>query len=478
MKKILLYMLACFLVLSALASCTEEKPTGTETQPTTSQPSVSVTIPSLQLPEKVGAPVAQREKTGPLIDYDPNRELYILTGTHDYTYYLGGPGGDHWYSFYIFSKNPLDVNGISLDIPVEHPYEVYVKEVELEGARLEGEGTNNYQNTEFPYELYQCYQGKDFRKLTELRWELSYRNAVWNYANDWLENEKLENPELEEVYQEWVDNLLKEYRTAVDAWQSYRDAELEGYYALTKEDLPQFYVYFVSAFFSPINIEHIPDETFTEITVTVGKQIYRQQIGQITLKSGHTEAYDQRDWVLDGYNIDDGILGYGNYPLPYNDGVNYIVNYFSIEKVDRYKSLTKLVLDNPNQKLEAVWITLIPQGGTASYYKWDMTEPFELYPGDQVYIDIVYSDDYMDSHYLGYRTKVYGYLEYESDGKTWYKVSECGVENTMNLYLLYAIIFDGLDVESYYWDYYYPSKEGWRLDPDISPFESLPFMKG
>ena len=461
MKKILLYMFSCLLILSILASCTEDRPTKPQNDPTVCQTKPTETIPELELPEKVPMPVVDREKTGALIEYDPNRELYIMTGYNDCVFYLQ-LSSDSCYGFYIFSKNPLDVSSISVDIPVVHPYVVSVKEIEMKGVASPDDNSSNYEINQFPYELYQCYQGKDFHKMAELRWELEYRR-LFNSSRKWWLDEKL-------ITQEQADAIHAQFSVANTAFESYRDAELEAYYSLKKENLPQFYVYYVTAYFQVFDIDHIPDETFTELTVTIGDQIYQQQVGQITLKSGNLAVFDQRDWVNDGYNADDGIIGYGDYPLPYNDGTNTINTYFYIEKVDRYKTLTRLVLDNPNQKLEAVWIQLKTQDGTISTYKWDMTEPFELYPGDEAVIYITYHDAYMDDHYLCYRTKVYGYLEYETDGKTWYKIAECSVDNTMNLYLLYAIIFDGLDVESYYWEYYYLFAEPWNIDSEICPY--------
>ena len=474
MKKMIIYILACLLILSVLSNCTQTAPTGTVINPTgigassVSNGSVSndETIPDFEFPQKAPLPVAEREKTGSLIEYDPNREMYIMTGYNDCVYYLA-LGGDIAYHFYIFSKKPLDTECISVTLPIERAYSVSVEEKALGSIASYSVGNAACEKNQFPYELYQCYQGKNFRELAELKWDMEYWYALSASCNRWLDEEV--------ITQEKADDILAKYNASAKVYENSWKAEMDSYYALKKEDLPKFHVYYISAVFDRTD-KTLPDETFTEITVTIGDQVYQQQVGQITVKSGNLEIFDQRDWFLDIYNVDDGILGVGNYPLPYNDGVHTVHFYFNMEKVDRYKTLTRLVLDNPNQELLAVWIELITDGGKRSYCKWDMTEPFELYPGDQASIHITFKDKYMDNSYLGYYTKVNGYLEYESDGKTWCKISECALPSTMNYYMLYAIIFDGIDLESYYWDYYYLFEEPWRIDSDIGLYDSLPVI--
>lgn len=472
MKKMICYFLVCTAILALIAGCVyngtneQSNPTLVATAPEVSGSHTEPSTPELTLPEKAPLPVAEREKIGELIDYDPDRELYILTGYNDCVYYLPF-SGVAVHSFYIFSKNPLDLDSIHVDVPIQHPYTVSVKEKVMEGIVLPDDDSSGYRNTRFPYELYQCYQGKDFQKMAELKWDLEYWRAMNISQYHWLEDEL--------ITQDQANAINAQYYTALDAFESYRDAELEAYTSLKKEDIPQFYVYFVMIHFGLANIDHIPDETFTEIDVTIGGQVYKQQVGRITLKSGNLAVFDQRDWYNNGENVDDGIIGSGNYPLPYNDGIHTINTYFHI-KADCYKTLTNLVLDSPAHQLEAVWIEIMPEGGSWHTYKWDLSEPFELYPGDDVIINVTYRDDCL-ADYLGYRTKLYGYLEYESDGKTWYKIAECSVDCTMNLYVLYALIFDGIDMESYYWDYYYLFEEAWRYDSTLCPFaDDLPVV--
>lgn len=468
MKKMICYFLACALFLLCLSCCTmaDQSTPATPTETTAPLgPSSTVELP-FELPVKEPLPTTQREKTGPLVEYDPNRELYILTGHNNIIYYLEEACITH-YSFSIISKNPLDVDKMSVDIAIEHPYTVKISEAEMEGIAYseEGEPPTYCKGNQFPYELYQCYKGKDFQKLAELHWNWKYWIQVMSRCNALLEQEVI-TQQVQKAY-------YAQFKTVMQDYQDYLKAELDEYRTLKKTDLPTFYVYTVRIHFREpgAEVSSIPDEVFTEISVTIDDQVYNQQIGQIALVSGKRVVMDQVDWHNDFENADDGILGQSMGPLPYNDGLHYAPNYFHIT-VNRYKSLTNLVLDNPAHQLEAVWIALKPEGGSWSTYKWDMSEPFELYPGDEVMIGVIYRDDSLES-FLGYQTKLDGHLEYESDGKTWYKVCNCYVSESMNYYALYALIFEGIDMESYYWDYYYVFQEDWRFDPEVDPFAGV-----
>ena len=205
-------------------------------------------------------------------------------------------------------------------------------------------------------------------------------------------------------------------------------------------------------------------ESFTEIEITIGDQVFRQQVGKITLRD-KLELPSELDWYVDGWNADDGIMGNGNAPLPYNEGVHRITNYFSFE-ADTFKSLKRVVLDNPEHKIDRVWVEVRPENGQRTIEEWDMEEPYDIYPGDRVLIHVSYRDAYKENP--GYTTKVYGYLEYETDGKSYCKMSECYIANGLNLYVQYAMLFEGLDLSSYYRDYYYPLYEAWRYELDES----------
>ena len=113
MKKMLCYFLLCAVVLGLIAGCISLPPVSTPTEPSssvllqtptngqTTQPTTQnnqqtnpgptgpqQTTPGPTEPEfeLKPLPTVEREKTGLLVEYDPNRELYILTNKNEIIY--------------------------------------------------------------------------------------------------------------------------------------------------------------------------------------------------------------------------------------------------------------------------------------------------------------------------------------------------------------------------------------------------------
>lgn len=447
MKRIFCLAVAMVILLFAFVGCEQSDPTentatggngtviGTGEQLSSGTNSTMNNTTEPSEPVVVIPPTAPENPGNTIIPFDPDREIYLLYDNQEFTIYKGFTSLPS-IGVYIFSKNELDVNSISLEPFAKSDYTVTVGEIPLEGIVNMGVG----QRTEFTYELYQCYMGKDFAKLWEL--EKAYK-------------ESYEAFEKEEIGYE-------EFHAAEQAYISYRDAEKDSYLHLTKADLPSFHVYYATAIFFG---SEFFEETITEAQLRYGDQVCTLMLGEIKITMVKLEFPADLDWYNGGGYAYDGIIGSGNTPLPYNGGIHRIEGYFSFT-AEHAMTLTGLQLDNPNHKLEAAWIDLVSADGFSYSGQWDLSEPFLLMPGDRVRIHIAYRDEGL--HSLSYATKVWGYLIYEWEKGTSCKLSECDVRRAsdVNFYETYAIIFEGLDLESYYRDYYYPKYEPWRVDPE------------
>lgn len=449
MKRILCVGIALALVLVAFAGCQQNGTTkntvsnGEGTTVSTSEQlssGVNSTMNGTQPSEPVVAipPTAPDDPGNTVIPFDPDREIYLLYENMDLTIYKSFSSMPS-ISVYIFSKNELDVSAISLELSAQSDYAISVGEAALDGILVEGIGGR----THFTYALYQCYMGKDFAKLWEL--EKTY-NACYD------------------AYFEEEEISYEEYKAAEQAYRSYRDAEMDSYLHLTKDDLPGFHVYYASATF----LGEFFEETITEVQLRIGDQIKDLTLGEITITKETPSFPVELDWYNGGGYAYDGIMGSGNGPPPYNDGIHRIEGYFSFT-AEHAMTLTDLKLDNSNHKLVGVWIDLVTADGFSISGQWDMSEPYLLMPGDRVRIHVAYQDEGVTS--LSYATKVWGYLIYEWDKGISCKLSECDVRAAarLNFYEMYALVFEGLDLESYYRDYYYPKYEPWRYDPEETP---------
>lgn len=397
--------------------------------------SAQPTTPVLVIP-----PTAPKDPGNTLVPFDPDRDIYLLYENQNVKIQKGFTSMPS-IGVYILSKNELDINVISMELPAQTDYVVSVGEIELGGIASVGE-TGPAIRDKFSYALYQSYMGKDFAMMWEL--ESEYLAAYEAYSKEKIGYE--------------------EYDAARQAYISYRDEEKGSYLQLTKGDLPDFHVYYASVMFYG---GEFYEETITTAQLRIADQTHTLTLGEIILRKQEPNFPAALDWYNGGGYAYDGILGSGNAPLLYNDGIHRIQSYFSFT-TEHAMVLTDLQLDNPNHELVAVWLEVASNAGGGINELWDMSEPFLLMPGDRVKIHIAYRDKTMTS--LSYATKVWGYLIYEWDEGVSCKMSECDVRaaGDTNFYELYALVFDGLDLESYYRDYYYPKYEPWRYELDES----------
>ena len=316
-----------------------------------------------------------------------------------------------------------------------------------------------YNKNSFSYPLYLAYQGKHFRKLAALYDKFKQLQVpTYGYIKMW--NDK-------QITREQYEILMAPYEAAKEEYYAYLDAEWEDYLALTKQDLPQFYAYSVIIDFTDINnlgAKWDHEESFTQIEVTIGDQTYVQDVGKITLIEDW-QLPAQLDWEA-GFAGIAGTIGSIHGPRLYNDGLHCLEVLYRYT-ADRYELLEELVMQNPAQTVERVWLQIRPKGGKTVVVEWDMSEPYEIYPGDEVTVYAACSDENLST--LRYQTVIAAYLLCSSDGESYCRMAYCDTVAEGSDYLWYAILFDGLDLESYYWDYYYLINEPWRYDPEGTP---------
>lgn len=437
MKKWFCVFLTAVMLVCALTGCGEVVPGNPTIDPTgdtwPSSPEQTVNI----------APTAPAEPMNPVAEYDPDREIFILCGQNSMTFHQKH-GYVRGYWFYIFSKEALKESDISVSVQLETAYTLDVRELPLEGIVQDEElsvfalAPGTYKSEQFPYWLYAAYRGMDFQKLYQLREKkISTSNSYQNGTG-----------------------TLEEAVLADEAYTNYYRQYEADYVALSEDMLPQFHVYQVMINFD-INIlqgTDFVDECFTAMDITIGNQLYHEEIGEIWLKQTR-KLPAELDWYIWDASVDDGVLGYANGPLPFNDGLHKVESYFAF-RAEGNMTLTDLILEEPRQELVKVWVKIVTQDGFTSAIDWDLKEPIEIYEGDAVTVDIAYREDTMES--MGYNAKVWGCLLYDHDGITYCKLSESHLTRQYNYYEIYAMVFHGLDIESYYRDYYYPAYESWR----------------
>ena len=109
-------------------------------------------------------------------------------------------------------------------------------------------------------------------------------------------------------------------------------------------------------------------------------------------------------------------------------------------------------------------VTISSNTGYSVDFYWDGSSPIDVGTGDRVSVTAIIHN--LDMENFSYYQKMHSELVYAVGEQLYSAVTEmsCSSTITTNLHELYAIIFDGVDMEHYYRDYYYPTSEDRRAE--------------
>lgn len=356
---------------------------------------------------------APREESSWMIEYDPDREVYILCD-NVYRDIYAGVSTNTDVSIYILSKEQLDTDSIIVTVPETMcPYVLYNTNTVFD-AGTEVNADYSASNAVMPYYLYQVYRGYPF-------WDT--------------------DPETEEMRTKLDEILLADFKT------------------LQPEDLPTFYLYSYSiVYFTEELTEDWVTESYDHIQITIGDQVYDQQIGRVRIlpKSEFPSEHETCSMLGPGMMLS----GMGS-SKGYSDGISDYLNLGIEASEDMTISDFRLI----GMDTELLDITVEHTSGDYTMsYSWNGTDPIDLLEGDRVLIYPIIRNPLIDavSCDISYICAVDAQME---DGSWLCCTSSFQYGITFrNWYEMYAIIFDGVDMEAYYRDYYYRNFELWRND--------------
>lgn len=402
-----------------------EQTTGTEDLPLLGQ--------GLPVPEQPG---------NTLVPYDSDREIYFFGCENvNATIYLEN-SMDIALNFLLISKRQLNKDAIQVSLPITNSYLYNVTDVgeemsfretfytALEEGQQLGEVSSDLW---LPYYVYQGYIGVDFAQL----------GALWQkYLN-----EGQKRTDAGEI------NASEAELAAYDEFVKMRDAALPGFKALLPDQTREFYVYYVSVIF---NRENAVDEVLTEFTVTVDGTQYTPFTGEIHLvPSAHPANYAEQKSML--FHIlqtpATGLYGEGKGRL--------VTHMFSAEED---LTLTEYIVREDQFSILDLVVTINSRNGNSASFYWDGNSPIDVFAGDSVSVELIFHNQDMEN--FSYFQKLHPELICSKGSQLYSEVVEisCSSIFVMNYHELYAIIFDGVDMESYYRDYHYPLFEDWRAE--------------
>lgn len=368
-----------------------------------------------------------------LIEYDPDREIYIHCSNVQTTGYMGQSG--YWLPLTIYSKEHLIPEDIRVEMDAQNDYRInYISE------NVAGRDTQYNQfgdiftsdSSYYPYHLFQVRQGTDFTLAGHL-WGL--------YLNP---------PEFGTEEYEAMQVLIGE-KTPWQAHEELMQEHWESYLAMTPENIPEFYVYNLNLEFNG-SIE----ESIQEMTFYVNDVPYKVSIGNLHLvPEGIPQTYPLSDAVyMDCAVLDVPSVNY------YGNGMASFTA-FTFTATDAMK-LKELKFPNGDATLVSASL-FITSGGMTVESSWDGKSEVLLYPGDMVDMHIVVQSPHL--HGIHYHIDLLYELFMTVEEEPYCLSHQVSISSFYaNYHEIYAMVFEGLDMESYYRDYYYAKSEMWRSE--------------
>lgn len=354
-----------------------------------------------------------------LVPYEEGRQIYIGCENTQLDICFGETANITW-GVTILSKEPIDTESFQILIPIRNQYQTYIIPWEYPRMTSYMMGSSDEADTvrTFSYDLYTVYCGLDYSEVRAM-YEQFDADSHWNSEETARYNEK-----------------INEY--------------LLPFQALTEADLPMFYYYEASVVF---DISEPFTESFSEVDFVINGRTYHRQIGQINLIDGSLPY----DYPIGGW----GKIFISQPSNIYGDDIgrtNWLYDFVAEEDM----TISNFKVLGDHTEILDLYMKITSGENTTDFY-WDGRSPIHVYAGDQVQLNFTYRRPGLSN--LHYNMQIYTEMDCILDGETKAWVAEINlVPNTYDPYLLYAIIFDGLDMESYFRDYYYAltPNRNWR----------------
>ena len=379
-------------------------------------------------------------------------QIYFATGNDYYDLYIGYTRIP--IEITLLSRDYIDPNNIQVLADIKADYSVVVTEQET-GVSLasyeiiESEGTRNAYLVsanvhDFPLYLYQTYKGMDWADVGKKYVE--YLDLAEKYNAGEIEVEQ-------------VDDARDRYNYAATMY-------INEYTNLNVDDIPRFYEYLIQIKINDAEVE----ETLTTVQVSVDDTVYDVNIGNV--------------YIRPFCELKGGYGAYEYFPMkssspfwlnsfPYGSGIEECQS--AIHYAKESLTLTGLhFLEDTTSSVTILDIAAVilddPYSTDGIVFEWDGITPIYVEQGKCVTLYITFQDNRMKE--INYHSKLYPVFEFECDNSAYEIITEIPLYRYYtDKWLLCTIGLDGLNMESYFNDYYYLSPaENWRYDVDLTPW--------
>lgn len=418
------WMTLCGIICLLLAACTPD----TINQETTDAPTTTgIGVENLTEYDPAMWPVLLPYTGTPLLEADPEREIYVSLSNQDCDFYPGLPY--QGIAFDLFTRTAYAPEDISVELSIQSGYHVSVTVLDdaFQHIDLDPE-TNCYgYGGQMPYH-YLCIQDVDLHTLGQLRSDAEHAGDIY-YS-------KLvpQNLATQEDYKTLIEGYVDTY-TAMN--QPYQDA----YRAQGDTLLTDCHVYSIN-----ITFDRYRDETVEYLELRLGDETCRIDFGQWRF---HSQEPEELSFKHKGINTDAAAIVATPYDSPYAGG--YINLYEAIRfTTNEDITLTGLrwagggALEVLGARIEST------TDGSAMDFMWDSSQPRILDKGTGAKLSVyLYSETLKEYEacFTGFL-----YLDYTlvDTGAEYTVAVPCRIKRYNSELDTYCLAFLGVDVGEYY----------------------------
>lgn len=289
-------------------------------------------------------------------------------------------------TFNLLSPNKLDEEDVKINIDTEMDFSYSMEEVK---------------NEEFPYVVFQSYNGVDWEKMKKL----------------------------------YVSYETEEYNKYSDSW-------LVDYEKIDKSSIPEVYNYVVTIGFELK--ESMKDEEINKIEIVCNGKPKTYDIGSIKLKENSKVKIKAKGISMDTIAVSDYRI------CPDDEGKLPLSDQF-IFTVEENITLKKIETVLENDTIQDISLD-VENNGNSINQKWDGKSDFPIKKDSKVVIyGNIIDENYKNSDL--YSTIKYIMITYELNGKIYSEKMEYSYVTELNKYEYVAMLHDGVNISSYYYDF-------------------------
>lgn len=348
----------------------------------------------------------------PLIEPDPERQVYISLPEQDCDFYTDAPYG---VTVYVITKEHMNANDISVRVPMETSYNAKFTEFS-KYRNLSDDGGD------FMLYHYMSLKGVDWHEFGQMYSDASEASARY------MEERITDYDAWQEIYSYYCEP----YNELYDGYEA-------EYEAISTDEIPVAYLYYSSISFSDHH-----DETVETIEIDIGDETYTIDIGQWRFHSQPPEELSASTKGVRKINL--GLMALVD--NAYRDGYARLWNALEFNTT---ADITLTGIEAKDSDVELL-------GGRVQYtdssdnsgmdFYWDGKQPLDIPSGTHVVITPYAYDERFKSY--EHISTMLLLMDYEVEGVAQTMAVPCMLQRFNDVWDTYLLAFERYDIGEYY----------------------------